>query len=127
LQIFARRDMERDGSAELDLAPFEIGDLARAQAVAIADEDQRRVSMAVAASAGRADEFFDLGRRQSRARRAALAGRRGTVLKPLRGATRRRFACIGAPLTGKHPFFRQSADNPGKFFNACDVEEAIGH
>jgi hypothetical protein len=44
--------VERGGSAKLDLAPFEIGNLARAQAVTIAGEDQRCVSMAVAAAAG---------------------------------------------------------------------------
>jgi hypothetical protein len=54
----------RRGAAELDLRPFQIGDLAGAQAVAIADKDERRVTMGMAGAAGGADELFDLGRRQ---------------------------------------------------------------
>jgi hypothetical protein len=52
------------GAAEFDLRPFQVGDLAGAQAVPVGDEDQRTVAMAVAAAAGRADELFDLGPRQ---------------------------------------------------------------
>jgi len=56
--------MQRGVAAELDLRPLEVGDLAGAQAVAVGDEDQRRITIAMATIAGLAVELPDLGGRQ---------------------------------------------------------------
>jgi GNAT superfamily N-acetyltransferase len=55
LAVLRPADVERRGAAELDLQPFQIGDLAGAQAVAIADKNERRVTMGMAGAAGGAD------------------------------------------------------------------------
>jgi hypothetical protein len=64
LSILRSPNMQAGGAAELDLRPFEVSDLAGAQAVAVGDEDERRVTMPIAAAAGGADQVLDLGRRE---------------------------------------------------------------
>jgi hypothetical protein len=48
--------MQRCRSAELDLRPFQVADLGRPKSMPVGDEDQGRVTMAVASFAGGADE-----------------------------------------------------------------------
>jgi hypothetical protein len=75
LTVLRPADVQRGRAAEFDLRPFEVRDLGGAQAMAIGDENQRRVTMAVAAAAGRADELSDLVRYSRE--RTALLGARG--------------------------------------------------
>jgi hypothetical protein len=53
LAVLSAADVQRGGAAEVHLRPLEVGNLAGAEAVPISNEDQRRVTMAVAAAAGR--------------------------------------------------------------------------
>jgi hypothetical protein len=53
--------VERRITSGLDLRPFQVGDLAGAQAVPVGNEDQRRVTMRMAAAAGRSGKPGDLG------------------------------------------------------------------
>jgi hypothetical protein len=85
LAVLGAADVQRGIAAQLDLAPFEIGDLAGARAVAIIDQDRGRVPIAVAAAAGGADKSVDLGLGQvSRDRNALLAGRGGRAIENTR-------------------------------------------
>jgi hypothetical protein len=78
LPFLGAAHVERGGAAEFDLAPFQIGDLTGAQAMPVAEQDQRRVTMPIAAAACCADEPFDLGRRE------VLAGAQRAVGRSLR-------------------------------------------
>jgi hypothetical protein len=62
--VLGAADVQRGGAPELDLTPFQIDNLRGAETMAIGNEDQRRVTMAITAAAGRADEPLDLGRRE---------------------------------------------------------------
>jgi hypothetical protein len=57
-------DMQFDQSAELNLRPFQVGDLDRAQTMAITGGDQGGISSAPAAGLGRFDQLVDLGRQK---------------------------------------------------------------
>jgi hypothetical protein len=50
--VLGAADVERGIAAEFNLAPFQIRNLAGAETVAISDEDERRVTMTIAAAAG---------------------------------------------------------------------------
>ena len=56
--------MQRGTAAKLDLRPFEIADFDCAETMAVRDQDQRSVSMRVAAFPSGLDELFDFGGRQ---------------------------------------------------------------
>jgi hypothetical protein len=60
------------GLVKVDLAPTEIANFGRSQAVAIAHEDHGRVAMPAPVVLGRGDQLIDLGGRQI----LALAQRR---------------------------------------------------
>ena len=77
LAILGPANMQRGSAIKLDLRPFQIANLDRAQAMPIGDQDQGRVTVPVAAFARGPNKRFDLGRRQVLARReVAIAGPR---------------------------------------------------
>ena len=61
LAVFRPPHMQRGRPAELDLRPFQIGNLDSPQAMPEGDQDQRGVPVTVAAIAGGLDQLLDFG------------------------------------------------------------------
>jgi hypothetical protein len=97
LAVLRPADVQRGGAAELDLRPFEVSDLGGAQAVAISDQHHGDVAVPIAAAAGRADEFVDLGRRQ------VLAGAEHAVGGPLRSSVDAQGQIFGFRMRRQYP------------------------
>jgi hypothetical protein len=64
LAVLDPADMQGSGPAELNLAPFQIANLAGPQAVSEGNQDQGSVPVAVPPLSRLLDQLFDLGRRQ---------------------------------------------------------------
>jgi hypothetical protein len=64
LAVLHAPDVQRGGSVELDLRPFQVADFTSPQTVSKRDQDQGAISVAVAPLPGLLDQLFDFGRCQ---------------------------------------------------------------